>query len=78
MLTIIILLLQTANKLLELYSKLRELGHPDYQHHVQECLHCTITWHLADDKVGGPAASQTCSISKDKEEGEGDSVFFVI
>ena len=42
---------QTANKLLELYCKLRELGHPSYQQRVPECLRCSITQQEADQKV---------------------------
>lgn len=42
---------QTANKLLELYCKLKELGHPSYQRRISECLRCSITQQEADQKV---------------------------
>jgi len=44
--------LQTAKKLLDLFTKLRELGHPEFlQKDVKYCLHCTFTQEQADEMV---------------------------
>ena len=46
------LIIQTAKKLLGLYSKLRELGHPDYlQRMVPHELKCSVTQDEADEMV---------------------------
>jgi len=45
-------LLQTAKKLLDLFTKLRELGHPEFlQKDVEYSLHCTFTQEEADEMV---------------------------
>ena len=45
--------LQTAKKLLDLYSRLRELGHPSYLDGVlEQMLSCKFTPEEANEKVG--------------------------
>ena len=53
---------QTAYKLLELYVRLRELGHPEFIRHdvVTESLACAVDRGEADGRVGGVGGWVVC------------------